>query len=85
MTIVADLRYTVVLEPGLPTEGGFVVTVPAFPEAVTEGGTVEQALIHARELIELCILSRRDRGDDIPAPDAGATRIETVTVSAPAA
>lgn len=82
---MTDARYTVVLEPAAPDEGGFVVTVPAFPEAVTEGDSVEEALANAREVIELCILSRRDRGEAIPPPDADATRIETVAISIPAA
>jgi len=82
---MADLRYSVVLEPGEPDEGGYVVTVPAFPEAVTEGDSVEEALANAREVIEACILARRDRGEAIPAADAGATRIETVAITFPAA
>jgi predicted RNase H-like HicB family nuclease len=82
---MADLRYTVVLEPGDPDEGGFVVTVPALPEAHTQGDTIEEALVNAREVIELCILSRRDHDEDIPPSDAGATRIESVVVSIPAA
>ncbi|HET9096408.1 MAG TPA: type II toxin-antitoxin system HicB family antitoxin [Candidatus Baltobacteraceae bacterium] len=82
---MADVRYTVVLEPGEPDEGGFVVTVPAFPEAVTEADTIEEALANAREVIELCVLSRRDRGEPIPAPDAGYTRVETVSITIPAA
>jgi antitoxin HicB len=84
-TGMADLRYTVVLEPADPDEGGFVVTVPAFPEAVTEAETLEEALANAREVIELCILSRRERGEAIPAPDAGQTRMETVAITLPAA
>ena len=80
-----ELRYTVVLEPGEPDEGGFVVTVPALPEAHTQGDTVEEALENAREVIELCILSRRDNGEEIPQSDAGITRVESVAVSVPAA
>ncbi|HVA37286.1 MAG TPA: type II toxin-antitoxin system HicB family antitoxin [Candidatus Dormibacteraeota bacterium] len=82
---MADLRYSVVLEPGDPDEGGYVVTVPAFPEAVTEGDSVEEALARAREVIEACILVRRDRGEAIPAADADATRIETVAITFSAA
>ncbi len=82
---MADLRYTVVLEPGDPDEGGFVVSVPALPEAHTQGNTVEDALANAREVIELCILSRLDHGEDIPPGDVGATRVESVAVSVPAA
>lgn len=85
VTSMPDLRYTVVLEPGDADEGGFVVSVPALPEAHTQGDTVEEALANAREVIELCIRSRADHGEDIPQSDAGATRIESVAVSISAA
>ena len=77
--------YTVVLEPGDEDEGGFVVSVPALPEAHTQSDTVEEALANVREVIELCILSRRDHGEEIPRGDAGSTRIESVVVATPAA
>ncbi len=82
---MAELRYTVVLEPGDPDEGGFIVSIPALPEAHTQGDTIEEALANAREVIELCVLSRRDHGEDIPASDAGTTRIESVAITVPAA
>ncbi|MBC5815016.1 MAG: type II toxin-antitoxin system HicB family antitoxin [Candidatus Eremiobacteraeota bacterium] len=80
-----ELRYTVVLEPGEAEEGGFIVSVPALPAGHTQGDTVEEALANAREVIELCILSRRDHGEGIPSSDAGATRVESVAISIPAA
>lgn len=82
---MADLRYTVVLEPGDADEGGFVVSVPALPEAHTQGDTVDEALANAREVIELCIRSRVEHGEDIPHSDAGATRVESVAISISAA
>jgi predicted RNase H-like HicB family nuclease len=51
----------------------------------TQGDTIKEALANAREVIELCILSRRDHGEGVPPSDAGATRIESVVVSVPAA
>ena len=82
---MAELRYTVVLEPGEPDEGGFVVSVPALPEAHTQGETLEDALANAREVIGLCILARRSQGEEIPQSDAGQTRVESVTITIPAA
>jgi predicted RNase H-like HicB family nuclease len=83
--LVAELRYTVVLEPGHPDEGGFVVSVPALPEAQTQGDTVEEALVNARDVVELCIRSRREHGEDIPASECGVTRVVSVLISVPAA
>lgn len=67
-----DARYTVVLEPS--DEGGFVVSVPALPEAHTQGETVQEALANAREVIELCLASRKEHGEDIPPADADSER-----------
>lgn len=61
------LSYSVVLER--EPDGGFSATVPAFPEAVTQGDTIDEALKNARDVIALCIVSRRDLGDEIPPSD----------------
>jgi antitoxin HicB len=70
-------EYAVVLETA--EEGGFVVRVPAIPEAHTQGETVEEALQNAREVIMLCLDVRRDRGQEIPPSDADA-RLAIVAV-----
>jgi antitoxin HicB len=80
---MADFHYTVVLEPGDPDEGGYVVSVPAFPEAHTEGDTVEEALANAREAISLCLEVREERGDPIPASDAQVSDVRAVRVTFP--
>jgi predicted RNase H-like HicB family nuclease len=77
-----DARYAVVLEPD---EDAFQVIVPAFPEIHTFGETVEDALAMARDAIELSIAVRRDEGTEIPLPDAGEARLETVAVNPHAA
>ena len=61
--------YTIILEPA--EEGGFVVHVPAMPEACTEGDTEAEAIAMAKDAVELVIASRRDRGEEIP-EEAGA-------------
>ncbi len=77
---MADLAYRVVLEAD-PEDGGFVVRIPAFPHAHTQGDTVEEALANAREAIELEIDVARERGEDIPAPDADVpVRVERVII-----
>ena len=70
--------YTIILEPS--EDGGFVVTVPALPEAGTQGDTREEALANAREAIELVIEHRLSRGEPIPRDIE--PLVERVTVAA---
>ncbi|MBC5799983.1 MAG: type II toxin-antitoxin system HicB family antitoxin [Candidatus Eremiobacteraeota bacterium] len=79
-----ELRYAVLLEPE-PDGSAYNVIVPALPEAHTWGETVEEALLMAREVIELCVAERRAVGDEIPPSDAGTARLEAVAISLPAA
>jgi antitoxin HicB len=79
-----DVAYRVVLEPE-PDRSAYNVIVPAFPSVHTWGETVEEALAHAREVIELEIEDRTERGEPVPPGDVETLRIETVTVGVPAA
>jgi antitoxin HicB len=58
-------RYTVGLVPD-PDTGVYTVQVPALPECVTEGDTVEEALERARDVIRLMLESRITHGEPIP-------------------
>ena len=58
-------RYPVVLIPD-PETGVLAVQVPALPECVTEGDTVEEALDRARDVIRLTLESRLAHGEPIP-------------------
>ena len=49
-------------------EGGFTVTFPDFPEAITEGDTIEQARFNAAECLSLVLDVRMEQGDTIPLP-----------------
>ena len=49
-------------------EGGYTVTFPDFPEAITQGEDVEDALIHAADVLESCIDWYMKDGKPIPAP-----------------
>jgi predicted RNase H-like HicB family nuclease len=73
-----SLAYAVILEP--EAEGGFNVIVPAFPEIHTQGEDAEDALAMARDAIQLSLAVRRQEGEDIPASDAGAIRVEHVVI-----
>ena len=72
------LNYRVLLrkEP----EGGYTVLVPSLPGCVTYGDTVEEAIVMAKEAIEIYIESLRENGEDIPTEED--TQEFTVTVKA---
>ncbi len=55
-------------------DGGYVVTFDAFPEAITQGDTVEQALREAADALEEAVAGRIERGEDIPAAPARVSR-----------
>jgi predicted RNase H-like HicB family nuclease len=79
-----DVTYRVVLEPE-PNRSAYNVIVPAFPTAHTWGETVEEALAHAREIIELEIEDRTERGEPLPPSDVETLLLKTITVEVPAA
>ena len=45
------MRFKVVLEPS--DEGGYTVYVPSLPGCISEGDTLEEALMNIREAVEL--------------------------------
>ena len=49
-------------------EGGFTVTFPDLPDAITEGDTPEEALRMASDCLAVSIGWRMDERDDIPSP-----------------
>ncbi len=50
------------------TDGGFVVTCRDLPEAITQGGTFEEALLEAVDCLEEAIAERIAHQRDIPMP-----------------
>jgi antitoxin HicB len=60
------LRYPAHLEP--QEEGGYVVTFPDIPEAITQGESVEDALLHAADVLESAIDYYIEDGLGIPRP-----------------
>ena len=67
------MKYTVVLEQ--EPDGGYVVSVPALPGCISQGGTRSEALVHIREAIELYLEDCRDAGDPVPT-EAGKEFVE---------
>jgi antitoxin HicB len=49
-------------------EGGFVVTFPDIPEAITQGEDEEDAMLHAADVLESAIDGYIEDGIHIPAP-----------------
>jgi predicted RNase H-like HicB family nuclease len=56
--------YRVLLKP--EPEGGFTVNVPSLPGCITYGEDLDEALVNAREAIELYVESLKAHGEDIP-------------------
>lgn len=47
-------------------EGGFLITFPDFPEAITQGETIEESLIEAQDCLEEALALRIDEKMEIP-------------------
>lgn len=60
------MRYPVNLEP--QPEGGFTVTFPDIPEAITQGEDVEDALLHGADVLESAMDFYIEKGIQIPKP-----------------
>jgi len=59
-----SIQYAAVFEA--QPEGGFTVTFPDIPEAITEGEDQDAALFNAAEVLTLCLEQRMLDGDAIP-------------------
>ena len=76
-------RYTVLL---YPEDGKFTALVPAFGHLATYGDSVEDALVHAKDLIEVATRGLLEDGDDVPEPDGDVLpMVAAVAVAEPAA
>lgn len=64
-----NLLYPASFEP--QPEGGFTVLFRDIPEAITEGDTLDEAMLHAQEVLSLCLRGRIEDGQPIPLPTVG--------------
>jgi antitoxin HicB len=78
-----EYSYTVLFEPA--EEGGYVVRVPALPEIVTEGDTLEEARARAEDAIRLVLQDRLAEGASVPCDIEAEPIKEKVRVVVPAA
>jgi antitoxin HicB len=61
-----NLLYPASFEP--QPGGGFSVLFPDVPEAITEGDSFDEAMLHAQEVVSLCLRGRIEDGQPIPLP-----------------
>jgi predicted RNase H-like HicB family nuclease len=77
------LTYRVLLHPD---EGGYAVVVPALPGCFSQGNSIEEAIEHAMEAIEVHIAGLRRSGEPVPegdtTPDQSIDVPITITVAA---
>lgn len=79
-----NYKIPLVLEP--QPEGGFTVTSPLFPELVTEGDTIDEALANVKDALAAVVETYQDLGRPLPQnaqiQDAsGPVWLETVVVA----
>ena len=65
--IMRQFTYPIKLTPDR-NDGGYLVTCRDLPEAITQGESIENALIEAADCLEEAIAARIDDGNLIPAP-----------------
>lgn len=58
------MEYTVVIRRA--PDGFYIASCPLIPEAHAQGKSYEKCLANAKEVIELCVEFRRERGEEIP-------------------
>lgn len=59
------MKFTVILTPDLE-DGGYVAECPAIPGCISEGDTVEAALVNIKEAIEGCLESLAANQQELP-------------------
>lgn len=60
------MQYTYKIMLHKETEGGYTVTVPALPGCITYGENVDEAILMAKDAIDLYIEELQSRGEKIP-------------------
>jgi antitoxin HicB len=60
------MLYKVPLLLSPQSEGGFTITSPLLPELVTEGDTIEEALVNVRDTLAAVVEAYEDLGRTLP-------------------
>lgn len=60
------MQYTYKILLHKEPEGGYTVSVPALPGCITYGENIDEAMVMAKDAVELYIEELRSRGETIP-------------------
>ena len=69
------MEYTIMVRKA--PDGFYVANCPLIPEAQAQGETYEECLANIREVLELCLEYRKERGEEIP-EEIGARQVTVV-------
>jgi len=58
------MEYTVIIRRA--PDGFYIASCPLIQEAHAQGETYEECLANIKEVLELCLEYRRERGEEIP-------------------
>ena len=58
------MEYTIFIRKA--PDGFYIASCPLIPEAQAQGETYEECLVNIKEVLELCLQYRKERGEDIP-------------------
>jgi predicted RNase H-like HicB family nuclease len=58
------MRYTAVVRKA--PDGCYIASCPLIPEAHAQGETYEECLANIKEVLDLCLECRKERGEEIP-------------------
>ena len=70
------MEYTVIIRKA--PDGFYIASCPLIPEARAQGKTYDGCLANIKEVLELCLEYRKERGEEIP-QEIGTSRV-TVAV-----
>ena len=58
------MQYTAIVRKA--PDGFYIANCPLIPEAHAQGKTYEECLANIKEVLELCLECRKERGEEIP-------------------
>jgi Uncharacterized conserved protein len=58
------MQYTAIVRKA--PDGFYIASCPLIPEAHAQGATYEECMANIKEVLELCLEYRKERGEEIP-------------------
>ena len=58
------MEYTIIMRKA--PDGFYIASCPWIPEARAQGKTYEECVANIKEVLELCLEYRKERGEEIP-------------------